>query len=121
MIIQGINKTYNIDVSEDIWNMVIMAQDYKKILDPSDIQNTYGVYIWFDADDKPIRIGKAVKLRNRILGYATSQYNDYVWAKMYNEVSFVSVIYTTGEKENRAIEYDLLQKHRPKYNVHDIN
>ena len=121
MNIQGIDNIYNIDVSECIWNMLIMRESNISELEPGDIQNTSAIYIFFDVNDNPIRIGKAVKVRNRILSYATCRTNNYIWKYMYKDISYVSVIYTNGEKENRVIELDLLHKYKPFYNYHDID
>ena len=119
--IKGIKNTYNISQNDCYWNMLCRLDQYVKKLDNDDIQNKRGVYIFWNWDNKPIRIGKAVKLRNRLLSYYTGQSNYYVFENMQNEISFVSVIYTNNEQESVTLELDLLKTHKPKYNYQNIN
>lgn len=116
MHIDGIRKRYEISQSDCFWNMVCRLDDNIKKLNHDDIKNSFGVYIFWDWEDNPIRIGKAQKVRNRILSYYTNHMNNYIFESMENELSFVSVIYTKSEMQNIRIESDLLKKHRPKYN-----
>ncbi len=118
--IKGINKTYKIDQSDCFWNMICRTEDYIRKLAPDDIQNNRGVYIFWNWEDQPIRVGKAVKARNRILSYQTNAINYYVFSRMEQEIAYVSVIYTNDELESRKLELELLKRHRPKYNYQDI-
>ena len=119
--IKGSKKTYTLSQNDCYFNMLCRLDDNIKKLGNDDIQNKRGVYIFWDWNDKPIRIGKAVKVRNRLLQYYTSpNSNYYVFDNMQTEISFVSVIYTDSEQESTQVELDLLKKNKPKYNYHNI-
>ena len=118
--IKGSKKTYNISQNDCYWNMLCRLDSNIKKLAIDDIQNKRGVYIFWNWDDKPIRIGKAVKVRNRLLSYYTGQQNNYVFENMQSEISFVSVVYTNSEQESTDVELDLLKENKPKYNYHNI-
>ena len=118
--IKGSKKTYNISQNDCYWNMLCRLDENIVKLAIDDIQNKRGVYIFWNWDDKPIRIGKAVKVRNRLLSYYTGQQNNYVFENMQSEISFVSVVYTNSEQESTDVELDLLKENKPKYNYHNI-
>jgi len=118
--IKGETKSYKINQNDCYWNMLCRLEEEKRtILNNDDIQNKRGVYIFFDWNDKPLRIGKAVKLRQRLLSYCTQPNNYYIFEKFHQQISYVSVIYTNSEKESVFIELDLLEKQKPKYNNHN--
>ena len=118
--IKGETKTYKINQNDCYWSMICRLEEEKRtVLNDDDIQNKRGVYIFFDCNDKPLRIGKAVKLRNRLLGYYTQLNNYYTFKKFQQDIFYVSVIYTNSEKESVFVELDLLEKHKPKYNNHN--
>jgi len=119
--IKGNKKTYDISQNDCYWSMLSRLDDNIVKLYIDDIQNKRGVYIFWDWDNKPIRIGKAVKVRNRLISYYTNLKNNYVFEIMQSQISFVSVIYTNSDKENAYIEIDLIKKNKPKYNVQHIN
>jgi len=98
------------DANECFFDMLCRKGTLRKI--PKDsIQNSNGCYVFFGWDDYPIRVGKAVKLRNRILQYVRDR--DFIWE---NEIQFVGVLYTENNTESVRIE-DMLIKHiQPKYN-----
>ena len=118
----GKSKKYKISQNDCFWNMLCRTENgCSKKLNEDDIQNKRGVYIFFDWNDKPLRIGKAVKLRNRIISYYSNPQNYYIFEKFHQQISFVSVIYTKSEKESVMLELDLLEKQKPKYNIHCVN
>lgn len=118
--IKGYKETHQISQNDCYWNMLCRLDDNVNKLNSDDIQNKRGVYIFWDWLDKPIRIGKAVKVRNRLLSYYTSQKNSYVFDLMQKDISFISVIYTKDETESTTIELDLLKENKPKFNYHNI-
>ena len=116
-VIEGTDKAYSISQSDCYYTMLWRVENNESRLDIDDIQNNRGVYIFWNWDDKPIRIGKAVKVRNRLLSYANNTSNWNVFDKMQDDgIQYVSVIYTDNETESAVIELDLLAKHRPKHN-----
>jgi len=118
--IKGKTQMYKISQNDCYWSMLCRLEENIVKLDIDDIQNKRGVYIFMDWNDKPLRIGKAVKVRNRLLGYSTQPNNYYIFEQFHQEIAFVSVIYTQSEKESTMIELDLLEEHKPKYNTHNI-
>jgi excinuclease UvrABC nuclease subunit len=119
--IKGNDKTYKISQNDCFWNMLVrLEQPHKTILAKDDITNNRGVYVFWDWNDKPIRIGKAVKARNRILSYYSDPNNWDVFEKMYKSIAMISVIYTKDETESSTIEIDLIKKHKPKHNKHYV-
>jgi len=73
-----------------------------------------GVYI-FKKDGKPIYIGKAKNLRNR-LRYYLSPENERV-LKMVSEADELEIITTNSERNAIFLEANLIRKYQPKYNI----
>ena len=114
-VINGVSGQYKIDASDCFWCLL----DNRHKLNKDDIQNDSGVYVFWDWNDKPIRIGKAKKLRNRIQQYGKSPQHYDLLLAMQNDIQYVSVIYV-NDIDNRMVEVDLLKQHKPKFNVVDI-
>ena len=119
--IRGRESIYKINQNDCFWNMLCRLDEKRIKLDSDDIQNKRGVYIFWNWEDYPIRIGKAVKVRNRIISYYTGTGSGDILQKMQNEISHVSVIYVNNEMESAALELELLDMYKPKYNYHSIN
>lgn len=118
--IKGCRKLYEINQNDCFFAMVSRLEESgKTVLRDDDIRNDRGVYIFWSWDNKPVRIGKAVKLRNRILSYDRQPSNYYIYKNMCKDIQFVSVLYTRSEKESLLIELDLIKKHNPLYNAHN--
>lgn len=113
--IKGNKKTYKIDQNDCFWTMLCRLDEKQAVLTEEDIRHKCGVYIFWDWDDKPIRIGIGTKLRNRILSYSYIQ-NWYVFEDMHPHIAFVSVIYTRTQIEAQVMEKDLIQQHKPRFN-----
>ncbi len=73
-----------------------------------------GVYI-FKREGKPIYIGKAKNLRNR-LKYYLSPENERV-TRMILEADDIEIITTNSEKNAIFLEANLIRKYQPKYNI----
>lgn len=117
--IVGNDTKYLINQNDCYFSIICRLYDNIKKLHKTDIQNKRGVYIFWDWNDKPIRIGKGAKIRNRLLQYYTQYQMSYLWENMHQEIQFVSAIYTQNEKQSLMIELDLIQYHKPKYNCHN--
>ncbi len=77
-----------------------------------------GVYLFRAEDDTPLYIGKAKRLRHRLLSYFRPL--DALPARtrlMVQKASFLEVILTRTEKEALILEAELIGKHKPRYNV----
>jgi excinuclease ABC subunit C len=78
-----------------------------------------GVYLFYDRFDRIIYIGKAIKLRSRVVSY----WNQSSWKDrpklrfMVPKVKRIETIITKNEKEALIFEANLVFKHQPQYNV----
>ena len=78
-----------------------------------------GVYIMKDARGKPIYIGKAAILRNRVRQYfqpATGDSRDFV-PLLDGIVGDIETVITSNEKEALLLENTLIKQHQPRFNV----
>jgi excinuclease ABC subunit C len=78
-----------------------------------------GVYIMKDARGKPIYIGKAAVLRNRVRQYfqpASGDSRDFV-PLLDGIVADIETVVTSNEKEALLLENTLIKRHQPKFNV----
>jgi excinuclease ABC subunit C len=89
------------------------------MVDLTNIQNSPGIYIFKDARNEPIYIGKAINLRSRVRSYWSKQ----SWrdrpklAVLVPQIVDIETIITKNEKEALILEASLIFKHQPKYNV----
>jgi excinuclease UvrABC nuclease subunit len=119
--IQGRNRVYDISQSDCFWAILSRAENSKATLNNDDIKNSQGIYIFWDWDNKPLRIGKATKLRNRIMQYFNNGRKlPFGLEDMFHEIQYVSVIYTDTKIDNRQLELDLINKHAPPFNYRDL-
>lgn len=116
--IKGKTGRYVINQADCYWSLLCECEDGvgRNRLKSSQIQNKRAVYIFFDWNDKPIRIGKSVQVRNRLLSYANRPQDYDLFEKMQDDIQFVGVIYTNDELESLSIELDLLQQYKPIHN-----
>lgn len=75
-----------------------------------------GIYIWKDASDTIIYIGKAVNLHNRIKSYLTGA-KDPKTEQLVRHIADLDYIITNNENEAFILESNLIKKHKPKYNI----
>ena len=78
-----------------------------------------GVYIMKDHRGKPVYIGKAAVLRNRVRQYfqpASGDSRDFV-PLLEGIVTDIETVITTNEKEALLLENTLIKKHQPRFNV----
>ena len=78
-----------------------------------------GVYIMKDARGKPIYIGKAAVLRNRVRQYfqpASGDTRDFV-PLLDGIVADIETVVTSTEKEALLLENTLIKQHQPRFNV----
>lgn len=109
----------NFDASDCFWSMVCRLDEYTNKLNDDDIKNKKGVYAFVDINDRVIRVGKAVKLRNRILQYYSNPGQNKLINLMRDDIFIVKVIYTNSERESMNLEYDLIKKYKPIFNNHN--
>ncbi len=74
-----------------------------------------GVYFFRDRGGKPIYIGKATKLRDRVKSYFSSK--DPKTVRMLREAFDLDFVLTDTEKDAFFLENELIRKYQPRYNI----
>lgn len=82
-----------------------------------DIPKLTGVYLFKDAHGTIIYIGKAKNLYLRVHSYFKKYATDWKIKQLIDEYADVDYILTPSETESLLLEADLVQKHKPKFNV----
>ncbi len=77
-----------------------------------------GVYLFKDALDTILYVGKARSLRHRVKSYfLESKVADAKTGSLVREIADVDYIVVDNEKEALALENNLIKRHKPKFNV----
>src|SRR3972149_3673633 len=77
-----------------------------------------GVYLFKDALDRVIYVGKAKSLRHRVRSYfAEGRWQDAKTGTLVREAADVESIVVDTENEARALENNLIKQHQPRFNV----
>ena len=77
-----------------------------------------GVYIFRDGEGKPLYVGKATSLRNRVRSYFGSPHTLVPKiSKMVDTAQDLDFIVTDSEEEAIILECTLIKEHRPQFNV----
>jgi excinuclease ABC subunit C len=77
-----------------------------------------GVYLFKDAAGKVLYVGKAASLRSRVRSYfLESSWVNAKTGSLAREIADLETILVGNEREALALEYNLIKKHRPKFNV----
>ena len=84
--------------------------------DPSSVPDAPGAYLFRDPDGRVIYVGKAKSLRKRLPGYWTRPLHPRTEA-MVAAADKVEWIVASGEVDALHLEYNLIQEHRPRFNV----
>ncbi len=86
--------------------------------DPGTIPDAPGCYQFKDADSRVVYVGKAKSLRSRLANYFTTWSAIAARTRAMLEVArSVEWIVVDSEVEALHLEYTLIQRHRPRYNV----
>jgi excinuclease ABC subunit C len=83
----------------------------------SGLPEASGVYIFRDAADSIIYIGKAKNIRERVKSYLRESNRDPKTDRLVKQIDHVNVVLTQTEKEAFLLENNLIKEHTPKYNV----
>ncbi|MEM0466977.1 MAG: excinuclease ABC subunit UvrC [Candidatus Thermoplasmatota archaeon] len=81
------------------------------------IPSTPGCYLFKDADNKILYIGKAADLRKRVASYIQRSSSDQKTVALMQHVVSVDFIVTNTELEAFILENTLIKKHQPRYNI----
>ncbi|KKS37488.1 MAG: hypothetical protein A3G49_04005 [Candidatus Sungbacteria bacterium RIFCSPLOWO2_12_FULL_41_11] len=84
---------------------------------PKKIPHKPGVYIFKDRHQKPLYIGKAGNLKNRLAFYFSQTIKIPKIAKLLEEAKKIQILETASEIEALIKEAELIKKYLPKYNV----
>ena len=76
-----------------------------------------GVYLFKDAANSVVYVGKAKNLRNRVRQYVKGGDGRIQIPFLVKKVCDLEVVVTRNEKEALLLEITLIQKHKPKYNI----
>jgi excinuclease ABC subunit C len=76
-----------------------------------------GVYCMLNAKGKVIYVGKARDLRKRVSSYFQRAPADTKTASMMQQVGGVDVTITNTEAEALLLEYNMIKRHKPRFNV----
>ncbi|MCX5925514.1 MAG: GIY-YIG nuclease family protein [Candidatus Dependentiae bacterium] len=76
-----------------------------------------GVYLFKNAQEEVLYIGKALSLKNRVSSYFHHQATDWKIDALIKEHETVEYILTNTEIEASLLEAELIKSHQPKYNI----
>ena len=77
-----------------------------------------GVYLFKDAGETVLYVGKARNLRGRVRSYfIESRWIDAKTGSLAREIANLETIVVGNEREALALEHNLIKKYRPKFNV----
>ncbi|MDJ0663595.1 MAG: excinuclease ABC subunit UvrC [Acidimicrobiia bacterium] len=82
----------------------------------STIPDSPGVYLFHAADGRALYIGKAKSLRKRLANYFASELLTRT-RRMMAEAESIEWIVTDSEVDALMLEYTLVQKHQPRFNI----
>ena len=75
-----------------------------------------GCYLMKDKNGEVIYVGKAKKLKNRVSQYFVGTHDNKT-TKMVSNVADFDYIVAPSEKEALILEYNLIKKYRPRFNI----
>ena len=76
-----------------------------------------GVYRMLAADGEVLYVGKARNLKNRLTTYFVGKAQSAKTMAMVAQIADVEVTVTASETEALLLEYNLIKRHKPRYNV----
>ncbi|MDO4377583.1 MAG: excinuclease ABC subunit UvrC [Erysipelotrichia bacterium] len=80
------------------------------------LPNNPGCYLMKDKNNEIIYVGKAKNLKNRVNSYFHGQHNNKTTKLVSNIVDFEYIV-TPSEKEAFILEYNLIKKYKPRFNI----
>lgn len=89
--------------------------DFKSFL--TGLTHRPGVYRMLNAKGSVIYVGKALDLKKRVSSYFHKTHTDAKTALMMQRVAGVEVTVTNTEVEALILEYNLIKKNKPRFNV----
>jgi excinuclease ABC subunit C len=84
--------------------------------DTSSIPDAPGAYLFRDGDGRVVYVGKAGSLRKRLASYWSKPLHPRT-AAMMEAAETVEWMLASGEVDALMLEYNLIQRHRPRFNI----
>jgi excinuclease ABC subunit C len=81
------------------------------------LPDTSGCYLMHNAVDEVIYVGKAKNLKRRVASYFARQQDHPKTRAMVAQVARIEIMLTASEAEAFILEYTLIKKHHPRYNI----
>lgn len=81
------------------------------------LPSSSGVYLFKDAQDQVIYIGKAKDLKKRVASYFQKKDDDWKIEALLEDTITIDHILTKNEQEALLLEAELVQDYQPKFNV----
>lgn len=75
-----------------------------------------GCYLMKDVRNEIIYVGKAKNLKNRVSSYFSGAHN-FKTSKLVQNIIDFDYIITLNEKESLLLEYNLIKKYKPRFNI----
>ena len=76
-----------------------------------------GIYLFMDATDTILYIGKAKRLKARLLQYINGHDDRQMVSRLMKRAKKIEITITASEKDALILEANLIQKHKPPFNV----
>src|SRR5690606_30820251 len=89
--------------------------DAKRFL--ANVSQRPGVYRMLGSEGQVLYVGKARNLKNRLSSYFSGKPQAAKTMAMVAQIAAVEVTVTATETEALLLEYNLIKRHRPRYNV----
>lgn len=81
------------------------------------LPDSAGCYLMFNSEDQVIYVGKAKNLKRRVSSYFVRHHDHPKTRTMVAQVARVELMLTNTEAEAFILEYTLIKKHNPRYNI----
>ena len=95
--------------------MALYDDELKKKI--SELPQSPGVYQYFDASGSIIYIGKAKKLKNRVLSYLNKTNQSDKTRVLVSKIHDFRYIVVESEQDALLLENNLIKKYKPMYNI----
>lgn len=95
--------------------MALYDDELKKKI--SELPQSPGVYQYFDTSGSIIYIGKAKKLKNRVLSYLNKTNQSDKTRVLVSKIHDFKYIIVESEQDALLLENNLIKKYKPKYNI----
>ena len=95
--------------------MALYDDELKKKI--SELPQSPGVYQYFDASGSIIYIGKAKKIKNRVLSYLNKTNQSDKTRVLVSKIHDFKYIIVESEQDALLLENNLIKKYKPKYNI----